>query len=90
MYYFFIKEIKFQMRIFVLLIVAVHGTSLNREEASNILKRRPRVFDDIYLESRADNFERECAEKRCNTEEFDELYDFETGLVKVTRGVRGR
>ena len=72
------------MRIFIVAAAFVHGTTLNRDEASNFLKRQPRVFDDIYLESRADNFERECAEKRCNTEEFDELYDFETGIVKVT------
>lgn len=72
------------MRIFIVAVGTVLGTSLGREEASNFLKRKPRVLDDLYLESQPDNFERECAEKRCDTEEFDELYDFETGLVKVT------
>ena len=72
------------MRIFIVVAGTVLGTSLGREEASNFLKRKPRVLDDLYLESQPDNFERECAEKRCDTEEFDELYDFETGLVKVT------
>jgi len=70
------------MRIFIVVTGTVLGTSLGREEASNFLKRKPRVLDDLYLESQPDNFERECAEKRCDTEEFDELYDFETGLVK--------
>lgn len=70
------------MRIFIVAVGTVLGTSLGREEASNFLKRKPRVLDDLYLESQPDNFERECAEKRCDTEEFDELYDFETGLVK--------
>jgi len=72
------------MRIFIVVASSVLGTSLSREEAFNFLERQPRVLDDLYLESQADNFERECAEKRCDNEEFDELYDFETGLVKVT------
>ena len=81
---FFIEIKNFQMRIFIVAFGTVLSTSLGREEASNFLKRKPRVLDDLYLESQPDNFERECAEKRCDTEEFDELYDFETGLVKVT------
>ena len=72
------------MKIFIVAVGTVLSTSLGREKASNFLKRKPRVLDDLYLESQPDNFERECAEKRCDTEEFDELYDFETGLVKVT------
>ena len=81
---FFIGIKNFQMRIFIVAFGTVLSTSLGREKASNFLKRKPRVLDDLYLESQPDNFERECAEKRCDTEEFDELYDFETGLVKVT------
>merc|ERR1712064_71905 len=77
-----LKILNFPMRIFIVAVSTVLGTSLGREEASNFLKRKPRVLDDLYLESQPDNFERECAEKRCDTEEFDELYDFETGLVK--------
>merc|ERR1711962_455731 len=71
-----------KMRIFLFGISSVFTSTLNHKEASNFLKRQPRVFDDIYLESQADNFERECVEKRCNNEEFDEIYDFETGLIK--------
>ena len=70
------------------LLQFVHSFKLDLKTASEILKRTRRENSgESYLNgefsANGDNFERECAEERCNSEEFDEVFDYESGIVKV-------
>ena len=69
------------MKLFGLCFVAgINAAALDKEEASQFLQRRARntAFESV------DDLELECIEKRCTAEELDEVYDFETGLFKVS------
>lgn len=58
---------------------------LDIKTASEILKRtrRENSGESYNGEFNGDNFERECIEERCDSEEFDEIFDRESGIVKV-------
>ena len=58
---------------------------LDIKTASEILKRtrRENSGESYNGEFNGDNFERECVEERCDSEEFDEIFDMESGIVKV-------
>ena len=45
--------------------------------------RRENSGESYNGEFNGDNFERECVEERCDSEEFDEIFDRESGIVKV-------
>jgi len=57
---------------------------LDIKTASEILKRtrRENSGESYNGEFNGDNFERECVEERCDSEEFDEIFDMESGIVK--------
>ena len=67
------------------LLQVVLSFKLDIKTASEILKRtrRENSGESYNGEFNGDNFERECVEERCDSEEFDEIFDRESGIVKV-------
>ena len=67
------------------LLQIVLSFKLDIKTASEILKRnrRENSGESYNGEFNGDNFERECVEERCDSEEFDEIFDRESGIVKV-------
>ena len=67
------------------LVQFVQSFKLDMRTASEILKRsrRDNSGESYNGEFNGDNFERECVEERCDSEEFDEIFDRESGIVKV-------
>ena len=67
------------------LLQIVLSFKLDIKNASEILKRtrRENSGESYNGEFNGDNFERECVEERCDSEEFDEIFDRESGIVKV-------
>merc|ERR1711893_202886 len=66
------------------LVQLVQSFKLDMRTASEILKRtrRDNSGESYNGEFNGDNFERECVEERCDSEEFDEIFDRESGIVK--------
>ena len=70
----------------------INAFKLSEKEASQILLTR-KLRENVPINENskflfglvegADNLERECIEERCNDEELDEVYDWETGIFKV-------
>ena len=67
------------MKILLFVTLSASCFKLGRQEASKFLERKRRSSN----EETRDDLELECIEKQCTAEEFDEVYDFETGLFKV-------
>merc|ERR1719410_41221 len=71
------------------LVLQANAFTISEKEASQVLGRERRENPQINENSKffglvegADDLERECIEERCNDEELDEVYDWETGFVK--------
>lgn len=80
------SEKKMKLNFFNLyLLQVVLSFKLDIKTASEILKRtrRENSGESYNGEFNGDNFERECVEERCDSEEFDEIFDRESGIVKV-------
>merc|ERR1712131_274319 len=82
---------KFKMKVALLsgLAFQANAFTISEKEANQILARNRRENPQINENSQffglvegADDLERECIEERCNDEELDEVYDWETGFVK--------
>ena len=67
------------MKLLLFIAASASCFKLGRKEASEFLERKRRSSN----EETRDDLELECIEKQCTPEEFDEVYDFETGLFKV-------
>ena len=78
------KKMKLNFYTLYLLQLAL-SFKLDIKTASEILKRtrRENSGESYNGEFNGDNFERECIEERCDSEEFDEIFDRESGIVKV-------
>ena len=67
------------MKILLFITATASCFKIGRQQASGFLERKRRSSN----EETRDDLELECIEKQCTSEEFDEVYDFETGLFKV-------